>query len=326
MLTRSMFGCLFIILLGTACQHVVQHQEECCEVSDVSYVHPYGIEVEPDHWVQCGRNGQVISFMQDGSRITQNYANGMLDGESLYTYPESSQVRAIEVYSKDQLVSQTIYDSSGIPEYAFVNLDQKIKTLTTWYPSGGPRSVEKFDGDLLITADYYSPDNQRDSWVYEGNGERIGRDEEGNFLSLDIFHSGELVCRTFYYSNGHPSEVASYSGGQLHGERRSYYECGEPMAIEEWYEGQKCGTTTVFQNGERFSEVPYLCNKKNGIEKRYRDGKVLTQEITWYDDQMHGPTYTHTGENETMFCDWFYKGRLTTRANFESFGLPKARS
>lgn len=319
MLSRSMFGCLFILLIGTACQYS-KNQEEC---PDCSYVHSNGVEVEADHWVQCGRNGQVISSLHNGSRITQTYVDGLLDGESTCTFPNSSQIQHVENYSKDRLVSQSIFDESGMPRYSIVYSEPEMRTITSWYANGGPKSVEKLDRQLLITGDYYTPGNQRDSWVYDGKGERIARDDEGNFVSLDTFHCGELVMKTHYYATGHPMEIAPYSGGLLHGERKTYYPGGEPMAIETWHGGQQSGLTTIFQNGEKYSEISYLNNQKNGLERRFRDGTFVTQDITWLEGQMHGPAYTYTGDNETMLSDWFYKGRLTSRANFESFGLPK---
>ncbi|MBA3238525.1 MAG: hypothetical protein H0T62_09305 [Parachlamydiaceae bacterium] len=323
MLSRSMFGSLFISLISAGCQQQSIIQEECL---DRSYVHPYGLEVEADHWVQCGRNGQVVSFLQDGSRITQNYADGMLEGESSYTFPYSSQIQCVENYWHDKLLSQTTYDASGMPQHAIVNSDDEIRTITTWYPSGSPKSVEKYDRHLLVTGDYYTPNNQRDSWVYDGQGERITRDYVGNCISLDTYKCGELVLKTLFYPNGHPMEIAPYMDGMLHGERKTYYDNGEPKAFESWSLGQQNGTTVIFQNGEKYSELPYLAGKKNGLETRYRDGSVVTQEITWLDDQMHGPTFTHTGNNETMLCDWFYKGRLTSQSNYESFNLPKPKN
>jgi antitoxin component YwqK of YwqJK toxin-antitoxin module len=248
----------------------------------------------------------------------------MLEGESTYTFPYGSQIQSVEVYSKGQLISQTIYDVTGMPQHAVVNSNDEIRTMTTWYPNGSPKSIERYDHHLLITGDYYTSDNQRDSWIYDGNGERITRDSEGNCISLDTYSCGQLVLKTHYYPSGHPMEIAQYMDGVLHGERKTFYQGGEPTAIETWNLGQQSGTTVTFQNGEKYAEIPYLANKKNGLERRFRDGSIVTQEITWHDNQMHGPTFTYTGDNETMICDWFYKGRLTSKSNYDSFALPSA--
>jgi antitoxin component YwqK of YwqJK toxin-antitoxin module len=301
----------------TACQ---QHlPPECIEKS---YIHRYGVVVEPDYWNNAGRNGQVVSTLRDGAVLTQTFNNGILHGESCCTFPHSSQLQKREMFAHDQLVSCTTYSLDGLPLQTTNYTTPESWTVTTWYEHGQPSSIERFDRNMLIDGEYYNMRNEKDSWISNGNGDRYTRDRHGFLISVDSFRSGELAYSTTYHPNGVPKEITPYAGGKIHGDRKTYYPGGEPQSIEPWHFDRQQGTTVLFQNGERFAEVPYLAGKKSGIERRFRDGSIVTQEISWHDDKMHGPTYTYVGDS--FQTDWFYRGRLTSRSNFESYS-PKCK-
>lgn len=291
------------------------------ECEERVYVHKYGVRVRPDYWVDKGQSGQVISTMRDGVIITQSYCAGELHGECNYTYPNSGKVHRSEIYNRNVLEKENTYYPSGAPEKTCEWLSPNSYTVTTWYEWGSPHSVEKFEDGRLLCGEYFTGINERDSWVYDGAGERITRDCKGNFICMDEFNGGELYRRTYYYPNKGPREVISFMNGVPHGERKTYYSDGSPCTTESWEHGRQNGTMVIFQNGEKYSEVPYFDGKKNGIERRYADGYNLSQEVTWYNNQMHGPTYTYVGD--CIQTDWFYKGRMTSQSNFESYYAPR---
>lgn len=288
---------------------------------DRVYMHEYGVPMGSNHWIKCGRTGHVLTTLSDGVCLKQCYSNGLLHGECTYSYPNSKQTRQADIYCNDVLQSQILYSPSGMPRQSFVFTTPETYTLTTWYNNGHPKCIEKYENGMLVEGNYYNIHNERDSWVYDGVGERHSRDDNGNFLSVDEFRGGEHVFSTTYYPNQSPKDMTPYAQGVIHGVRKTYHPDGSPMTTETWSEGQQSGVTVVFQNGEKHSEVPYLANKKNGLERRFRDGSVVTQEITWYNDQMHGPCYTYS--NDSVQTDWFHNGRMTTRSNYESFAIPK---
>ncbi len=314
------------LLLLTSCQSCKTQDcvlpcptvEPCVEQK---CVHKYGLEVQPEYWVDCGRNGQVITTQRNGVVITQSFANGMLNGQSTFSFPHSEQAERIEMYENDQLISQVVYQPSGMPISSVEYSSPDISTETVWYENGNPKSSEKYERDLLISGEYFDLQNKRDAWVSNGYGERINRDSLGTLISIDSFRGGEMALKSTQYPNGAPKEVIAIANGQVNGERKTYYPGGEPMSIEFWNDGQQHGQTTIFQNGEKYSEVPFYNGKKHGIERRYRDGDTVTQEINWNNDQMHGPAHTYYGDN--VQTDWYYNGRLSTRSNFESFAVPK---
>jgi len=314
---KSISAVFLVFAMAVSCQKS-SNQDDCI---NRSFIHEYGVSVGGEHWNTCGKNGQVISFLRNGVCLTETYSEGVLNGESVYTFPHSEQTERVEVYANGNLCNQVYYSLSGTPRKSIHYESPEQYTVTEWYETGNPKSIEKYERSLLLSGEYYNEMNQKDSWVYNGNGERMTRDEMGNFICLDTFNSGVLTQKTYYHPNGTPKEICAYVNGVPHGERKTYYPGGEPMAIETWMNGEQNGTTIIFQNGEKYAEVPYLSNKRNGLERRFRDGCIVTQEVTWADDKMHGPTFTYAGD--TIQTDWFYKGRLTSRSNYESFAMPK---
>lgn len=317
---RSKSSYIFMAAAAAAagCQPIAY--ENCV---DQQFIHEYGVSIDADRWQECNRNGKVITRLRDGVVLSQTFAHGLLNGESTYTYPNSEQIEKKEMFHDDVLISEIHYTPCGVPLFSRNYSSPEAWRETHWYESGHPRSIEDYARDLLVTGEYYTIHSQKDSWVHNGIGERVSRDAWGNFVSLDTFQGGEQISKLTRHPNGSTFEIIPISKGKVHGQRKTYYPGGEPMAIETWVEGQKNGVTIIFQNGEKFAEVPYLAGKKNGIEKRFRDGCVVTQEITWFDGRMHGPTFTYVGDS--VQTDWFYKGRLTTRTNFESFGIPQKK-
>lgn len=317
-----------VLLALASCQSSAPNCTLPCP-SDEPYVeqkclHKYGIEVQPDYWVDCGRNGQLITTQRNGVVITQTFASGFLNGQTTITFPHSNQAERIEMYENDQLISEYIYQPSGIPISCREYSAPDIYTETIWYENGNPKCIEKFERGLLINGEYFSVQNKRDAWVSEGYGERINRDALGTLLSTDTFKGGALASKLIQYPNGTPKEVISFTNDQIDGVRKTYYSGGEPMNIESWSGGQQHGLTTTFQNGEKYSDVFYVNGRKSGIESRYKDGSTVTQEITWNNGVMHGPCHTYYGEN--VQTDWYYNGKLSSRANFESFAVPRKGS
>lgn len=310
-------------LFATACTHTARESDECFnanECVDQVYIHQYGVRVRPDYWSERGKNGQIVSTLRDGVVVTQSYSGGELHGECSYTYPNTNKVCRSEVYENNVLQKETHYYRSGAPKQTSEWTSPNCKTISCWYECGAPRCVEKFEDGHLLMGEYFNKKGDRDSWVYNGNGERLSRDSNGYFLSHDEFHGGELCRRTYLYPTKGPREIVCLKDGIPHGERKTFYPDGSPCSIETWENGHQNGNTVIFQNGERYADIPYLDGKKNGIEKRYIDGAHLSQEITWFNDQMHGPTFTYVGES--VQTDWFYKGKMTSRSNFESYYAP----
>lgn len=313
MRSRYLLGFLPIILAATACTRT-SCNDEC--VVDQTYVHKYGVTVPSDFWTTSGEHGSVISTMSDGAVITRTYAAGLLDGDTTYSFPHSSQIKKKETYSQGTLIKETEYYFDGTPqrETAY-DSPMGMRTESCWYISGTPKNIEQYSGDMIHSGQYYTIHNQLDASVNNYEGTRLLRDDYGQLVATDVIKGGQLTMRTNYHPNGSPKEQISYQNGQVHGTKQTYHPAGEPNTVEEWSNGQQHGQTTLYQHGEKYAEIPYYNGLKHGVEQRYRDGQDVVQEISWDKGQLHGPSTTYVGESSKS--DWYYQGSPTSKADFE---------
>lgn len=271
-----------LLALLAGCQPQAEYVSEPYTVVDETYVHKYGFEVTPDEWQTRGEHGQKITTLKNGVTVKRNYKFGDLDGETTYTYPYSSTIQKSEQYVEGKLASEINFSQAGVPlnkkEYA-----GNTTTTTVWYAGGQPQAIESYNNEILVDGIYYSPKGAIESKVTDRVGERINRSSQGDLISKDTIAAGYLFERTISWPNGHPKEVAEYHNNILHGHRRTFEEGGEPVTDELWQNGLQNGTTILYVNGEKFAEVPYKSGVKSGVEKRYKDGKQLFEEVTWLD-------------------------------------------
>ena len=303
--------------LTTAC---AKQELKNTPVVEQTYIHKYGVAVPSEFWAESGEDGVVVSTMADGVVVSNTYAAGILNGETSYSFPHSSQLEKTVVYSNGVIIREVSFFFDGTPkqETIFespVKDSANSKTISSWYLNGTPRSAEQYVGDLLLNGEYYTLQNQPDASVENYEGTRLVRDDYGQLLATDTIRGGQLTMRNTYHANGSPKENISYQNGLIDGSKQCFHPAGEPNSIENWSAGQQHGVTVVYLHGEKYAEVPYENGLKNGIEKRYRDGTVLVQEITWEDGQLHGPTKTYVGES--VKTDWYYEGKLSTKTDYE---------
>lgn len=306
-------GLTALSLIATSC---VQHRYS--DVVDETYLHKYGVEVPADYWTESGQHGAVISTRNDGVVVTKSYTAGILDGETTYTYPHSDKIQKKEMYDQAKLVKELDYFHDGTPQHEIVyTLPTQMREVTFWYTTGAPKSHEWYDGDSLLSGEYYNSTNQRDSFVDNYEGTRVNRDDYGQLISQDTIQRGQLVLSTTFHSNGSPKEMIPYQNGVVEGYKRTFHPGGEPNTLEQWSRGLQNGITIVYQNGEKYAEVPYVNGNKSGVERQYKDGTIVVKEISWDKDNMHGPSKTYVG-NTISKVDWYFRGKPTTKVDFES--------
>lgn len=306
-------GCMASLVL-TGCGTKKAYQERHYVLGE-TYVHKYGMEVQPGEWMTRGQSGQVISELDNGVTVTKCYSDGILNGETSYTYPHSDRVQKVEVYNMGNLSKVILHDPNGHPMFETQYLGNDNSLVTHWYEGGSPRSQEQYHGDSLTSGTYYTPDRKVESQFDGGAGLRILRNESGELLCHENVMGGMTTKRTLYYQNGAPKEVIPISNGKINGIKKTYLSQGEPSTIEQWASNAQHGVTTVFRAGEKYAEVPYYNGKKHGIERRFRDGNMVVEEITWENDLMHGPYNTYL--NGTVKTEWFFYGQRVTKASFD---------
>lgn len=279
------------------------------------YIHKYGYAVSQEEWEAHSYPGQVITTLRDGITVTTTYEHGILHGPCTYTYPHSQTVEIYMLYKNGELIKEISYDKQGMPTREEVRLSPSRYTLTMWYTTGSPLSIEEFAGNEIIEGQYFSFSNETEARIDKGNGLRVRRDQNGTLLSRDVIEKGYMTKREAFYSTGVPEFIAHYNKNKLDGERRSFSDKGEPISVEEWKADLLHGMATYYSNGVKVSEISYLDGKKDGLERHFIDGEILSQEIAWENDKRHGPS-TYYVDGMTRI-EWYYDGSGVTQNRFE---------
>ena len=279
------------------------------------YIHKYGYAVSKEEWESHNYPGQVIMSTREGITITSTYEHGILHGPTTYTFPYSQTVETFMLYKNGELMKEVKYDKQGMPTREEVRLSPSRYSLTKWYDSGSPLSIEEFSGEEIIEAQYFTTLNETESRVNKGEGLRVLRDPNGLLLSKETIRKGYVSKKETFFPSGIPQSTATFEEGRLDGQRKIFTETGEPVALEEWKNGKLHGLATYYNSGVKTTEVSYLNGQKNGIERQYQDGDIVTQEISWENDQRHGPsTYYNQGNIRT---EWFYNGAPISQRRFD---------
>lgn len=281
-----------------------------------TYVHQYGVEVaDQTEWQSRGASGQIIKQMKNGATLTQSWQQGKLHGISTITFPHSNVVHIETFYDNGVRLWLTCNYQSGMPRKQDIYRTDGTIVVSNWYEDGSPRSGEVYKDNLLQSGDYFTRDQELETQVQGGNGERIRRDGHGQLLSKDEIENGKLVCRMLFYANNMPKKYIPYQDGKVQGILKTFYPGGEPDTIEEWQQGFQNGITSVFGNGGRVALVPYVNGKKSGIEKRFRPGTdTVVEEVSWKEDLKHGPLIIYVDNDKVT--DYYYMGQKVSRVEF----------
>ena len=278
------------------------------------YTHKYGQVLTEQEWRDKGGYGSITTRLNDGVSRTENYEQGVLHGDTTETFPFNQAIALRQSYERGQKVKEVSFSPGGSPLQQTEWLgDQRI--ATTWYPDGSPMSVETFEQDRLISGEYFNREHELEAQVLEGKGYRICRDLQGKVTAQEEIHGGEVCLRTEFYESGSPSKVTPLFRGAIHGLVASYLPDGQPLSTEQYQFGKKHGLTTLFLNGERAQEVPFLLGKKEGLEKHYEDGHHVVRTVSWRENLRHGPSETLLPEAHTI--EYWYRDELVPKLTYE---------
>ena len=308
-------GSLLVALtLLTACQR------QCPNYVDKTYVHKYGLEVEEGEWNERGQGGQIITTLKDGVVVARSYDNSVLHGPSTYSFPHSHLTAKTQNYERGKLVSETDHFETGAPKQEVKHALGGAKIISTWFDDGTPRCQETFQGDLLIAADYFNPQNILESRVRDGTGKRIVRTSQGILSAEEEYVEGTKVLETTLYASGEPKTIATFRDGKVDGSRKTFLPGGLPNTIETWHDGYQEGVTALFAMGEKKAEVPYLRGKREGVEIRFGADGDRIEEVSWKADRKHGPDRFYVRGDEAI--DWYHEGKRVRKEAFEKLNPP----
>jgi antitoxin component YwqK of YwqJK toxin-antitoxin module len=307
--TLYLLGCFGLLLVGCS-----QKQQDNNVVSQ-RYVHKYGYAVSKDEFEGKKYPGQVITTLKNGVTITSTYENGVLHGASTHTFPNSQTVESYFLYNNGLLVKKITYDMSGMPLREDVQQSPSRFVSTRRYADGTPMCTEEYVGKELVDGQYFTRLNEVEARVEKGKGTRLVRDPQGILIAREEFEDGYLTKQDTFYANGYPESNAVYQRGVLQGEKKSFSENGEPLAVKEYVNGKLHGKTTFYKNGARSVDVHYLDGLKNGLEIHYIDGNTVSQEILWENDKKHGPSkYFADG---VVQVEYYYDGERVSDAKWK---------
>lgn len=285
------------------------------DVVSQQFVHKYGFGVTEQEWDERAQDGRVITMLKNGVKVTRSFENGQLHGSTTYTFPHSSVIEKELVYDQGTLLKEVLHDAGGIPmrEDLYEFDDRTIITL--WDALGSPLSIEEYVDEPLMEGKYYTPEHELEAQVENGFGTRIKRDRSGLLLCKDRIEKGVIAERISFHPNGQIQTVSRYQDYQLHGEQIKNTPSGKPLMVMQWNHGVLDGTKTIYRNGIKIAEVPYVNGLRQGTELHYDDFGTLTAEIQWKGDKKHGISKFHS--EEPTENEWFYKGQAVSNQKFE---------
>ena len=304
---------LFTLLALAGC-HENSNRNRESEVVSQRYIHKYGYDVSPDEWQSNHYPGQVITTMRNGVTITSTYDDGILDGQTTYTHPHSQTLESVEVYSHGTLAKKTFYDVKGLPEREEQHLSPSRLRVTSWYKLGSPRSVEEYQDQALVSAEYLNTKNECEARITNGFGDRITRSSKGHLISSEKIEEGFVSLRKTFHENGTPRSIITFAGGTIHGEKRVFAESGEPVSVEAYVNGQPHGSCSYYQNGTKYLEVSYNHGFKHGPERFFMDGTKLIEENQWIGGKRHGQSIVYL-DGQTK-REWFYNNDQVSKNKY----------
>ncbi len=309
---RSKFFFSTVLLVVTACQS----NGPLDQVVSQTYVHKYGFETTEKDWEAREQDGQVVTTLKNGVKVTKSYENGKLHGLTTYTFPHSPIIEKQQLFDEGVLLKEQINDAVGMPMREEVYEFGNRTLITLWDDKGVPLSIEEYDDEILMEAKYYTPEHELEATIALGNGERIKRDRTGLLISRDEIQNGTMTRRTTYHPNGNIHTISHYENYQLHGKQMKFTASGKPLMELHWNSNILDGDKIIYRNGKKIAVIPYVKGKKQGKELHYDDLGDLTAEIEWRNDKKHGPTQIYS--EEMTETEWFFKGQSVSIDKFKS--------
>ncbi len=311
-LTVFAFGAMSLVAVGCSTN------TDQTQVVKTAYYHPYGPQISETEWKDQGSSGETSELMLNGVEVRREYAGGVLQGSSSWTFPHSKITERTEDYEQGRLVAASLNYPSGSPKFREEYAPQNVKYIQAWYEDGSPSLIEEFRGDFLFSGQYLTIDGDVESVVTAGNGAKIGRNDQGELLRRDGYSQGSVVAQEFFYKNGHLKESLALKGLKRDGLSKRFSEAGEPISVEMWKDGLLDGKQMYFEHGRLAHQVMYTNGLKHGLETYYaiNSDKVI-REIGWDRDQRHGCCKNFVGDQ--IIADWYWNGTKVTEDQFQTW-------
>lgn len=316
-----------LTLILFACSKKQEHNN----VISQSYVHKYGLPLSKKDWEERQKDGKIITKLNTGVIVSSTYTNGVLNGATTYSFPDSEKVAESDLYSDGTLIKKIMYDTEGLPvkEESFELTGKKV--ITFWDEKGVPISIEEYEEGALQKGEYFTTTHEIEAKVENGNGERLIRDRARVLINKDKVENGIIVYRTTFHPNGNIKSQSSYHNYKLNGESLHYSSSGKLMMKAEWKEGLLHGIKMLFKNGNKTAEIPFVRGQKEGVEKRFDEKGILIAEVHWKTGKKHGSSSSFSDEDTKI--EWYFQGIPVSLQKYKTLeyreslivGIPKIR-
>src|SRR5258706_16383277 len=104
-----------LFLIGCICLASCQSSSTIDQVVSQTFVHKYGFETSEEEWEAREQDGQVVTMLKNGVKITRSFDNGQLHGQTTHTFPHSSIVEKLLAYDQGTLLKESVNDPAGMP-------------------------------------------------------------------------------------------------------------------------------------------------------------------------------------------------------------------
>ncbi|KYP16259.1 tetratricopeptide repeat protein [Flavihumibacter sp. CACIAM 22H1] len=298
-------------------------------------------------WLNYNKHGKLLSK----SAYLNNERNGLKND-----YWPNGRINTTYLFHKDQLVSMTEYDTTGVVINT-VKLENGNGKFISRYPNGklssecvyvnheinGPYKAYYPDGSLKIQQFYKHGllDSNYTAYSYggklrvEGNyfmNEKVGTwkfyTAEGKLYSIETYKSDKLEGKTLYYhANGKLDTEIEMKNNDRHGLYKRYAEDGSLMYQLRYKEGVKTGYSYLDKNGQLLPEIPLTLG--NGTLNAFYQNGHPSASMVYVDGKLNGAyTLYHPngkimltdkevfGETEGLSTKYFEDGKIRSQYNY----------
>jgi antitoxin component YwqK of YwqJK toxin-antitoxin module len=268
------------------------------------------------------------------------YDKGLLEGTSLYYYPNGALEKEIP-YHKDGIHGLVqIFDQQEncIEKVKYTNGERDGPAIAHWTLTQ-LKYTEEWQKGSLLNAKYYSPSGKEISCIENGSGFQAVF-EKNSLVSLIEYQKGIIEGKVKNFnSKGQLVSLYHIKDGMKDGEEWEYYPSNDEKPSSklclQWKEDTLQGPVkTWYENGVLESQREMHDNKKHGLSYAwFKDGELMLMEEYENDQLVKGSYFKKEGkspvskiENGKGLATIFDKdGRLIKKITYEK-GVPQKES